>query len=326
MSHEISMSAAESQNPREELERIRLKRRTLQRVFQITEAIERLYSGLESVLIMGTPAIRLPAQALAAFNDLTDKTRIMTQARLVQALEAVDREVRKSLSRILELVDEIGKRVDGLAGGEAEPLEDQVTTFIQQFRRKAQTAVALRVLLEKRGVGQIPQFPAIPKHDLNKRLKQLLAREQICGTRIKEGVSEFRKDAALILANDEVPEPIKAKVREVVAELEDELLNLQEGVKADGRSLQLETVILHSERPVDKVETPQPRPRPQPQPQSRPRPQPEPRPQPQPEQPRTTRIAATENGFWTRLQLWLATSWAVSWRDLKKPPHPPDDS
>ncbi len=311
------MSATKHLDPRDELSRVQRKRKALQQVFRITEAVERLYSGLESVLVLDEPAIRLPAQALTAFNDLSGKTQMLSKARLVKSLEAVDADVRRNLAGILDLVDEAGRRVDELEGGESAPMEDQAAAFIQGFRRKAQTAVALRVLLHKRGVGQVPQASTIPKQELTKRLQDLVVREQVCRKRIKEGVTEFRNDTAKILANQEIPGPIKDKVREVVKRLEEELRELEAGIKADGRSLQLETVILHAKDFVEEPEAPTKEAEPEPEPDL----------EPEEDHPQGIETPHTEQlGFWRRLRLWLMSPWSVSWRGLRKPPPPTDNS
>lgn len=203
-----------SLDPAAELNALTAKREAIRRVIEIGQAIERLQQSLEAVLLMGKPTRDIPAKALRAFEELNTQTKIMPTDKVIEGMHRLEKGIQQRLEMIMEIAE----------GGEEKAAElPDTSELLEEFRRKSQTAVALRILLRERGVPTKPTEISVPTSLLREQMSALEQREARCRTRIKDDLTDMRLDVERILNSDNCP----ASIRTIVEGVRDEIdLNL----------------------------------------------------------------------------------------------------
>lgn len=172
------------------------KRAVLHGLTQVVISLERLRSALEAVLLLGGDREQLSESERRSVELIYERVRTLSDEALRQAIDSLDGLVRDSLQRLcalaLELVDDVSARLD-----ELERIHPQVNTF----NRNARTAIALRVLLARRGQRLEPLALPLPHAEIAARLRQVDAQERQIRERVCRHVVDMRVDLAQLLAN-----------------------------------------------------------------------------------------------------------------------------
>ncbi len=203
-------------SPSEELRIIEEKRGTLEEAVRIALSIEQMHKGLSAALVMGTETARFPPETLALVDELSDEIRAAPDARLKEALAALEKIVTGKLERMLELAAMAESELLGADLG-------VIGRLLEDYRKKAQTAVALRVLLGQRGHRTEPVGLGTATERLRQRIEQLDERERHCRARVRRELTELAEESERILRRDDLPEAMR---RVVEASLEDVRANI----------------------------------------------------------------------------------------------------
>ena len=138
------------------------KRRILEQMVNIAQAIEHLQVSLESVLILGAPSSDLPEEALNLYSSISDSLRNLPVNKIKEYLKNLEAIIRRQLEQILHFSgtdltadDSVELLFLSSDGSDQTPLE-----MLEEFKRTAQTAISLRVLLRRRGVASAVSWPA----------------------------------------------------------------------------------------------------------------------------------------------------------------------
>ena len=298
----------QSGNPSEELQRIHDNRGTLLRVVKITHALERLLHGLQAVLLSRQPASLISQNALSAYEKLSEKTLVLTARQLQLRLELLDKHVLGILERILEIA---GIEHDVLEQYLTSPHEDvrsddsKIDHLIDDFKRSAQTAVALRILLRERGVTSPPLNFNVPEPVITRQIAQLEQREKQCRRDIETNIEEILQSTRRIVENTQCSNEIRSVAQSVIDNLQRDLKHIKSGKSIEEMPMVVEVVELGGVPP--KPKTP---------------PLPEPVQQIVSESTDSAvslvRDTAEKNrGFFPRLFRYLTTPISVKWKDLE---------
>jgi len=249
-------AAVDNPDLKQDVSALERKRQILEQIVDITRAIETLQASLNAVLVMGVASKDLPEEALKLYSSLSGSLRNLPVNRIKEYHANLEIIVRKQLNRILNYSgidfsadDQVEFITLSSSGDEQSPVD-----MLNAFKRTAQTAVSLRVLLRKRGV-QTPgcTLPASAEV-LKEHLHHLNRQEQVQRTRIGARIEEMQGDIGRMIDNPAYPEAMKAMLRNVRDNLEQDLQLLARGASIQRLSFVAETEeIVLSETPDESL-------------------------------------------------------------------------
>lgn len=263
-------------NPAEAITQIEHRRQALQRLVVIAHSLEQLNRGLQSTLLMGRPAGAVPKSALTAFAQLDEKTSILPDAKLKHTVGLLEASIKSRVSRIIEavLLDD-GQLSETLPGGGSAPAMPDMLKMLGEFRKNAQTAVALKVLLKKRGVPTRPMEFAIPEDEIRRHINALKAKETRYRGQMEKNIEGMVEDTRHILAMEGLNDEMREAAQHVLHDLEANLAHLKAGKSIESLPMALEVIEVgddgvveeRAEPEVEEVESP-PEPEAKPAPES----------------------------------------------------------
>jgi hypothetical protein len=266
------------------------KRKILQQIVDITQAIENMQESLNAVQVLGVASKDLPEEALSLYSSLSDSLRNLPVKQIQVYYNNLERLIKSQLENILhysgldysqdENIEFIALSSDG---DEQSPID-----LLDEFKRTAQTAVSMRVLLRKRGVptpgATIPVSPNVIKQ----HLVELDHQEQQQREKVAEKIDEMIADVEQMLANPDYPDGMKVILKDVVSNLERD-----KGLLESGASLCRLSFVAEAEEivGVEEVVVEEPI--------------------------EITDVAPSQpSGFSERASRWLNSPWDVSWQDI----------
>jgi adenylate kinase family enzyme len=247
------MTTSYQDSPSEQLQQIHSKRDTLQRVVKITHALERLLHGLQAVLLSGQPAARISKHALRAYEKLSEKTLILPTNQLQLRLQRLDEHVLGILERILEIS---GIEHDLLEQYLVSPHkavrsdDSRIDQLIDDFKRSAQTAVALRVLLRERGVFSPPLDFNVPEPVITRQITELAQREKQCRKEIENNIQEIMRSTRRIIDDKNSSDEVKSIAETILANLQHNLKHIRAGKSIEQMPMMIEMIELGDATPT----------------------------------------------------------------------------
>lgn len=286
------------------------KREALERAVRIALNIERLQGSLEATLLMGKPAEDLPEDALATITELEGSIRSQPIAKLKESLATLEQLVQSRLAQILHIAEMDAEEL-------AAPGAPQIESLLNDYRKQAQTAVALRVLLHSRGEATPPAELHVPAEQIRLRLNSVEQKERAYRKIIRGEIVSMITETQRMLDSP----GISATMRQFLAASNDDMqLNLEHldsGKKITTMPVAIE-IIEMGEREITSFDT-APAPAqvtevPNVQKQHLVAPM-EPAPPPPPKE---SAAPEEKQGFFARLWRWATTPDSMTWKRLKQ--------
>ncbi|MET0009562.1 MAG: hypothetical protein ABW124_01820 [Candidatus Thiodiazotropha sp. 6PLUC9] len=230
-------------NMQNDIAKLEGKRRILQQIVEITNAIEGMQESLSSVLVLGVPSKDLPESALNLFSSLSESLRNLPVKQIQVYFNNLETLIKSQLEKILHY--------SGLDYSQDENIEfislssdDQESSpldLLDEFKRTAQTAVSMRVLLRKRGVptpgSPVPVSPEVIK----KQLVELDNQEKQQRDKAAQKIDEMKADVEGMLANPVYPDGMKEILKGVISNLEKDQKLLSSGASLNKLSFVAES-------------------------------------------------------------------------------------
>ncbi|MES9993345.1 MAG: hypothetical protein ABW098_15455 [Candidatus Thiodiazotropha sp.] len=219
------------------------KRQILQQIVEITRAIENMQDSLNAMLVLGTDSKEMPEDALHLYSALSDSLRNLPVSRIKQYFNNLELILKGQLEKILSYSGLDFSTTEGIEFISMSSTESELSPFelLDEFKRTAQTAVSLRVLLRKRGVATpgspIPVTPA----QLKQQLRHLEVQEGEQRTRAKEKIVEMQEDVKTMLENPSYPDAMKQVLKGVVDNLQRDIGLLERGAPISKLSFVMES-------------------------------------------------------------------------------------
>jgi hypothetical protein len=207
------------------------KREILKQIVDITKAIENMQESLNAVLVLGVDSKDIPEDALNLYSSLSGTLRNLPVSRIKEYFNNLELIIKGQLEKILRYSGlDYSNNMDiefiSLSSDESEsnPFE-----LLEAFKRTAQTAVSLRVLLRKRGVATpgapIPVSPSVIKA----QIQHLETQEIQQRVKAKGKILEMRDDVKAMLENPNYPDGMKQMLKGVIDNLERDIKLLEKG-------------------------------------------------------------------------------------------------
>jgi hypothetical protein len=302
--------AANEVNVSEELKALEHKKGALEKVMKIARAVEQLRYGLEAVVLLGKPTARISHQALHIFEALSDKIRIQPTKKLQESVKKLDAVIANNLNAIMELARpeneaELHEQVTS-----DETLSAHIDKLIQDYRKSAQTAVALRVVLRERGVPTMPIKWSVDVDSIRTQITQLNNQESHYRKKVKSEIILLQHDALTVANNENLPQATRNSAAHMHKMLEKDLQHLNAGKDVASMPFFVEVVEFRETESAGAQDLADTHP-PPPEDNGTP-PQ-----QPIPVQP-TADTQNTKSGLVHKLWRWSTTPPNVTWQDVDK--------
>lgn len=278
------------------------KRAVLQGLIHLSEALELLRSGLQAMLQLGGGGqAQVSLRDMRAFETIRTRVAQLSDGELRNSIHALDQRVLQSLAHMCQLALQL---VDD-ARTSALDLE-QIQPRVNEFNRFARTAIAMRILLERRGQFIEPLQLPLPQHEIEQRLVSVTEKEQGMTQALVSHIQDMRSDLALMLGNPACSASQQQFYQVLDQALEANLNHIEAGLS-----------LAELPMPIDSIEVGEQ------QVTAEPGAEPEPEAEPGLE-PETAAPGASESqsqasapiGFVPRLKAWLHSPWHVGWKDV----------
>ncbi|ARU57266.1 hypothetical protein OLMES_3225 [Oleiphilus messinensis] len=291
------------------------KKAALARVIEIAQSMTALQSGLLAAVNLSQPLKQLPPKTLRFIDDLGRKTRNLSDRDVSLRLEKLDLKIKVKLKSIVLVSDKaqnLGYQIltDDRLG--------EVHALIDEFKRLSQTAIALRVLLSKRGVKVSPLALPVEKDEILDRIDQIEVEQKNYRDNAVTKIRDMKNDIEGMLRSSQCREQVKPLLLSVLSDLDLNEQHIASGGDFTDMPVAMASIdivgiegvhVSHIDQDIQSQER-----------------------EPSEAAAENELQQANENpegsegddsglrklGFWQKLKLWLTTSWNVSWRDLDK--------
>ena len=275
--------------------RIEQKRDVLEQLVHITKAIEEMQDSLNAVLVLGATSQDFPKEALELYKSLSGNFQNLPTSKIREYLEKLDLVVKDQFGHIMQLAGFDFVSTDSV---EAICLEGESSSklsamdLLTDFKRTAQTAVSLRILLKKRGVATPGSALPVPRQVMDQQLKQLDKQEGEQRKKVKHKIVDMKEDIGVMLKNPAYPESMKKMLLGVQENLDKDITTIESGGKLDRLSFIADT------QEITDIQHEQPESGPA-------------------ERQEVAQQDPGKRGFTDKAGEWLTTPWSVSWKDLE---------
>jgi DNA-binding transcriptional MerR regulator len=268
------------------------KRRVLEQIVEIAKSIEHMQNSLDSVLILGVASKEMPEGALDLYSSLSENLRNLPVNKIKEYLVNLERIIKNQLEKILHFsgIDFASDEAIEILYLASDDSEQSPIQLLEEFKRTAQTAVSLRVLLRKRGVATPGSGLPVPAEMIHQQIENLDVQEQQQRGRIKHKIVEMQDDIGRMIDNPGYPDSMKQLLQEVRANLDNDLQNIDKGAPLSALSFVSDADELSGlqESPAEEISLP------------------------------TQPLETDKAGFSAAASRWLNSPWDVSWNQLKK--------
>ncbi|WP_196139011.1 hypothetical protein [Aliikangiella sp. G2MR2-5] len=295
------------------------KRRALESLIKIAASVENQQSALSELALAAKPSQEFPAKVVSYFAAIEKRLKDTDSTGLLHKLETIEKKIGSSVNKILKLAKiDINK----LRDSELENINiESFGQFIDDFKRRTNTSLALRFILKKRGMAIAPIKLPIQQETVNEQIAFLKEKEIQCVKQVRKEIQAIIKDTSAILLQPNLPEPMKEELEQVNKAMLVNLEHLDRGGTVKSLPNVFEIVTLETES-YDSGEVNERTP-----PEDNRETQEKVDEQPEPEQKTESRKkevkAKTEEpekeikSYWWIFKKWLSSPWSTSWRSLK---------
>lgn len=225
------------------------QRTALKEVVKISLAISRLQDGLQSVLLLGKSTSNIPSSYLKKFDALRASINNEPSNKLERSLGILEKYINSAVQKLIDIVDQ-GERSLDEHDSSAAALDDihkDIQHELDDFRRKSQTAVVIRLLLRERGVTTEALSLAVPEETIVSKLTKLDSKEKKYRKRIQTEIVVMDKHITTILADPNIPDPLKMEMQSIKDSLLKNLAHLYAGKPLEDLPIVFEIIEMGTE-------------------------------------------------------------------------------
>jgi prophage DNA circulation protein len=300
----MSNAHTHSINPTTELELIQRKRTALQKLIRLTSTLNRLLQGLQAVLLTGRPIADIPSKIIEQFQSLGEKLQGHSTDTLKNTLSTTDLRMQSDIKHVLQLTRmddaELGKHIGGTGMKLVDNLNQNLDNYAGEFKKKAQTSIALRMVLKARNIVTKALKLPVPESFLEQQISVLDIRESECKKRIHRDMHSLDKDIDNMLRSEGCPDGIRQQLMQIKTSMQKNIQHFEAGKQLDEMPIMYESIELSATpQDVARVEA-----------------------ESQPAIAVTVEATAVvtpektrARGFFSRVWLWLKSPMSANWKD-----------
>lgn len=285
----------------EEIRLIKQRRKSLDHIIKFTLGISRLQQSLESVLLLKKPTKDIPRDLLKVLGNISDNIANLPSNELLKRLTHIEESIQNDMDNIMSITNQ-PDTINASNSNQAEDISEKLQLLINDFRRRINTAIVLKLHMRTRGMKVAETTIPITAEELVTQASKLVVEEKKCRTKTKDELQAMNNQMEIILNNEDCPASMKKYANELQQEINENIEHLNKGKDIEKMPFVIEIIQMgesdNSEPnptssssqveenivPVDDV---------------------------------TTATNDKKISFFSKIQKWLATPWAVKWKNIK---------
>ncbi len=187
------------QNSSVELVAVETKKRALKSLIKVTKTINRLFNSMEAVTRLSHSSFQLPP-AMKKFHQCLYVKFSHDPTNIVEAnLTEIERRIRSDMSSIIKLTElSENEFMQYVEQTDQESSGHKILNIVRIFRRRAKTAISLRLILKERGISHKPLVLDVDESEILASITHLEAKEQHCVKQVQEHIEDFVKSIDVI--------------------------------------------------------------------------------------------------------------------------------
>jgi len=275
---------------------IEKKRQILASLIRAAKGVNKHTQGLEDVLLLARPSQSYPPKIDQYIKLLEGKTSSLTVEQLKVQAEKYDNRCKNLINTLLDTVEQTQKQME--EEEELDVFSEQIQERLKKFKNMTQTAVGLRVMLQKRGMVLPPVQFGFPQEWIAQQIDTLQQTNRDLRIRVKALVLEVIVDVQQMLKSETLSETLRDSLTFVESSMQENLKHIKAGGSLDALPYEFESLTINStaDALTGKVYKFDPEISEQTQQESVPE--------------------KKQLGFFKKIKLWLSSSWKTRWRDL----------
>ena len=285
----------------EHIRLIKQRRKSLDHVIKFTLGISRLQKSLESVLLLKKPTADIPRDLLKVLENISDNVANLPSKELEKRLTRIEESIQEDMNAIMGITKQPDS-IDGTNSNQPEAVSAKLQTLIDNFRRRINTAIVLKLHMRTRGMKVAETTIPITAEELVSQVSKLVVEEKKCRTKTKDELKSMNNQMELILNNDDCPQAMKSYADKLRQEINQNIEHLNKGRDIEKMPYVVEIIQMGENETTKSNPVEQPI---------------------QTNENLSTKEEITETpdnqklSFFSKLIKWLTSSWSVKWKDIK---------
>lgn len=285
----------------EEIRLIKQRRKNLDHIIKFTLGISRLQKSLETVLLLKKPTTDIPRDLLKVLGNISDNVANLPSNELMKRLTRIEESIQEDMNTIMGITNQ-PDTIDASSSNQTEDISNKLQSLINDFRRRINTAIVLKLHMRTRGMEVSETTIPITAEELVSQVSKLVVEEKKCRTKTKDELEAMDNQMEIIINNEDCPEAMKNFAVQLRQEINKNIEHLNKGKDIEKMPYVVEIIQMGEDQSTKSESTSQ-----------------------------ATKInensTATEetiiisnnqkSGFFNKLGKWLSTPWAVKWKDIQ---------
>ena len=204
------------QNSSAELAALETRKLALIALVKVSKTITRLLTSMEEVHRLSGKTFKLPPAMNKFYQCMYGKFKHDPTSIVESNLSEIENRIQLDMCSILRLTElnesdfmqYVEQSGDSTSG-------HKMRDIIQVFRRRAKTAISLRLILKERGISHAPLVLNVAESDLLATIKSLEKKEQRCVCHVKEDIEDFVKSIDVIFMDGHADQAVKEYLKEI---------------------------------------------------------------------------------------------------------------
>lgn len=287
----------------DEIRLLKQRRKSLDHIIKFTLGINRLQQSLESVLLLKQPTTDIPRDLLKVLGNISDSVANLPSNELTKRLNRIEESVQKDMNTIMNITNQ-PDALDGTNPNQVDEISAQLQSLINDFRRRINTAIVLKLHLRNRGVKVAETTVPVTAEELVTQVSKLVVEERKCRTRTKDELVEMNNQMDLIISNDHYPAEMKKYAIELQQQVNQNIEHLNKGKDIEKLPFVIEIIQMGDNvTPAEKENLGNPVKVDQDSSSE--------------ENNTASDPTVKTSGFVSRVFKWISSPWSVKWRDIK---------
>lgn len=287
----------------DEIRLLKQRRKSLDHVIKFTLGINRLQHSLESILLLKNPAKNIPRELLKLFGSISDAIATLPSSELTKRLTRIEESLQQDIDTIMGISNEPSV-LDSTSSEQStsEDIAEKLQTLVNDFRRRTNTAIVLKLHLRTRGMKVAETIIPVTPEALVTQVSKLVVEEKKCHERTKEGLIQLDKQVGEIIDNKNYPDAMRNHALSMRQQISENINHLDKGRDIENMPFVIEIIQIDDTENKPKKDITQ-------------------KPKQTIEAVSPTKEDIVKNksktGFFKKIIKWMSSSWSVKWKDIE---------
>lgn len=285
----------------EEIRLIKQRRKSLDHIIKFTLGINRLQQSLESVLLLKKPTKDIPRDLLKVLGSISDNIANLPSNELMKRLTRIEESIQNDMDNIMNITKQ-PDTINASSSNQPEDVSDKLQLLINDFRRRINTAIVLKLHMRTRGMKVAETTIPVTAEELVTQVSKLVVEEKKCRIKTQDELHAMENQMQMILNNEDCPEGMKKYAAELQQQINKNIEHLNKGKDIEKMPFVVEIIQMGENDTT------------------------EPNPSNSSTQIEESMTSAEDSttatndknlGFFSKLVKWMSSSWSVKWNDIK---------